>query len=97
MFYVKCTGRTPFHGTDYESYAVFEADTPKDRIKAYSKECAIQNATNYAWKWEDAMKSKSLSMEEFNEEYQNYISQCIDAAEYKFLTETEFNYQLDHM
>ena len=97
MFYVKFTGETPYPRTEYEGYMIFDADTSKEYIKNYSRECAIQNATNYSWRFEQDPNNMQLSAEEYNQRYQDYISQCIDLASFKFLTESEFNKTLDHL
>ena len=97
MIYVRFSGRTPIHATDYVSYMVFDAGTTRDQIKQFSKDCAIQNANNFWWRYEATLDTKHMSVEEYNQVMQDYVSACIDYSSYQFLTEKDFNDELDSL
>ena len=95
MKYVKFSGATPHLGTDFEDYLVFDDDIEEEELDNVLKDYAIENAQNYVRFFEDTLDEPT--MEEYNDAYQDYLSNCIDLSSWKFVSELEFDIALETM
>ena len=91
MKYVRFQGKTRFPLTTYETYSVFDDDTPESLINRECTELAIDNAEKY---------DNLLNIEQVAEEYRNlvylaYLQECISYASYDFVSSEEFFFNIE--
>ena len=91
MKIVKFTGSTPYESTDYTYYLAFEDDVSEQELKEQSKLLAIENAHKCDVLFDTDINNQDLLDVEFNEKYQDYISESIDNGKWCFISITEFN------
>lgn len=93
MKFIRFSGTTPFLGTDYEDYIAVEDDTPEDYLTMQAKGYAIDNGRRYDHFIKEDMKK--LSDTEKNFFYLEYLQKCLDAGQWEYVTEYDFDRAMD--